>query len=110
MPRAAAEAVRRLATYCAAIALSGRPVAAIQMPLFELCKDPSLKRDEATGLPLQAMAQQYVDNLRVASAVVDTSVLTVTPDTSPLATAHVEFVTVIPLPLFLDHVVGCCRC
>ena len=42
--------------------------AAIQMPLFELCRDASLERDPATGLPLKAMAKAYVDNLRVASA------------------------------------------
>ena len=41
--------------------------AAIQMPLFELCKDSSLERDGTTGLPLKAMAAMYVDNLRVAS-------------------------------------------
>jgi hypothetical protein len=38
------------------------------MPLFELCRDDSLERDAATGLPLKAMAKQYVDNLRTASA------------------------------------------
>lgn len=38
------------------------------MPLFELCRDASLKRDSATGLPLEAMAAAYVANLRVASA------------------------------------------
>ena len=42
--------------------------AAIQMPLFELCRDTSLERHAATGLPLKAMAAQYVANLRVASA------------------------------------------
>jgi len=41
--------------------------AAIQMPLFELCKDASLERDASTGLPLKAMAKAYVANLRVAS-------------------------------------------
>ena len=38
------------------------------MPLFELCRDASLERDAATGLPLKAMATAYVANLRVASA------------------------------------------
>ena len=42
--------------------------AAVQMPLFELCRDASLERDDATGLPLKAMAAAYVANLRVASA------------------------------------------
>jgi len=42
--------------------------AAIQMPLFELCRDASLERDAATGLPLKAMAAAYVANLRTASA------------------------------------------
>ena len=42
--------------------------AAIQMPLFELCKDASLERDGATGLPLKAIAAAYVDNLQIASA------------------------------------------
>ena len=42
--------------------------AAIQMPLFDLCKDPSLERDAATGLPLKAMAEMYVANLKIASA------------------------------------------
>ena len=41
--------------------------AAIQLPLFELCRDTSLERDAATGLPLKAIAEQYVANLRVAS-------------------------------------------
>ena len=42
--------------------------AAVQMPLFELCKDASLERDGATGLPLKAIAAAYVENLKVASA------------------------------------------
>jgi fructose-bisphosphate aldolase, class I len=42
--------------------------AAIQLPLFELCRDGELARDVATGLPLIAMAAQYVANLRIASA------------------------------------------
>ena len=42
--------------------------AAVQLPLFELCKDASLERDAATGLPLKAMAAQYVANLRIASS------------------------------------------
>ena len=41
--------------------------AAVQMPLFELCRDASLEREPATGLPLKAMAAMYVDHLRVAS-------------------------------------------
>merc|ERR1711918_164912 len=41
--------------------------AAIQLPLFELCRDSALARDGATGLPLEAMAAQYVANLRIAS-------------------------------------------
>ena len=40
----------------------------MQLPLFELCKDASLERDAATGLPLKAMAAQYVANLRIASS------------------------------------------
>ena len=42
--------------------------AAIQLPLFELCRDGALARDVATGLPLTAMAAQYLANLRIASA------------------------------------------
>ena len=42
--------------------------AAIQMPLFELCKDASLERDATTGLPLKAIAAAYVENLQIASA------------------------------------------
>ncbi len=42
--------------------------AAVQLPLFELCKEPSHERDVATGLPLKAIAKAYVDNLRVAAA------------------------------------------
>ena len=38
------------------------------MPLFELCRDETLTRDPATGLPLEAMARAYVANLQVASA------------------------------------------
>merc|ERR1719482_928527 len=42
--------------------------AAVQLPLFEFCKDSNLERDAASGLPLKAMAAAYVDNLKVASA------------------------------------------
>jgi fructose-bisphosphate aldolase class I len=42
--------------------------AAVQMPLFELCKDGNLERDAASGLPLKAMAAAYVANLKIASA------------------------------------------
>ena len=42
--------------------------AAVQLPLFELCRDASLERDPATGLPLKAMAAAYVANLATASA------------------------------------------
>lgn len=42
--------------------------AALQMPLFDLCKDKSLERDAVTDLPLQAMANMYVEHLRVASS------------------------------------------
>jgi len=42
--------------------------AAIQMPLFELCKDGNLEKDSASGLPLKAMAAAYVANLKIASA------------------------------------------
>jgi hypothetical protein len=38
------------------------------MPLFQLCTDASLERHAATDLPLQAMAAQYVANLKLASA------------------------------------------
>jgi len=41
--------------------------AAVQMPLFELCRDAALERDGATGLPLKAIASQYVANLKIAS-------------------------------------------
>ena len=36
--------------------------------MYGRCKDSTLERDEATGLPLKAMAAQYVENLRIASA------------------------------------------
>ena len=39
----------------------------MQLPLFELCRDESLERDAATGLPLKAMAAQYVANLKTAA-------------------------------------------
>merc|ERR1719379_2413960 len=42
--------------------------AAVQLPLFEFCKDGNLERDAASGLPLKAMAAAYVANLKVASA------------------------------------------
>jgi len=42
--------------------------AAIQMPLFDLCLDASLERDERTGLPLRAMASKYVAHLKMASS------------------------------------------
>jgi len=42
--------------------------AAVQLPLFEFCKDANLERDADSGLPLKAMAAAYVDNLKVASA------------------------------------------
>ena len=42
--------------------------AAVQMPLFQLCRDETLERDAATGLPLKAIAAAYVANLRIASS------------------------------------------
>lgn len=57
--------------------------AAVQMPLFELCKDQSLERDAATGLPLKAMAAQYVANLRIASAAATGSLATPEVDETP---------------------------
>lgn len=42
--------------------------AAIQMPLFDLCKDAALEKDAASGLPLKAMAAMYVEHLRIASS------------------------------------------
>jgi fructose-bisphosphate aldolase class I len=42
--------------------------AAVQLPLFELCRDAALERDAASGLPLAAMAAAYVTNLKIASA------------------------------------------
>ena len=42
--------------------------AAVQLPLFELCRDATLERDAATGLPLKAMAAAYVANLKIASS------------------------------------------
>lgn len=42
--------------------------AAVQMPLFELCRDQSLERDAATALPLKSMAAQYVANLGKAAS------------------------------------------
>merc|ERR1711881_463360 len=41
--------------------------AAIQVPLFDLCKDSTLARDEATDLPLKAMAKKYVEHLKIAA-------------------------------------------
>jgi fructose-bisphosphate aldolase class I len=42
--------------------------AAIQMPLFDLCKDSSLEKDAASGLPVKAMSQTYVAHLKIASS------------------------------------------
>jgi hypothetical protein len=50
-----------------------------------------------------ANANVVSDHLRVASAVVDSSVLDVDVDHYPMATAQVEVVTVIPLPIYLTH-------
>lgn len=41
------------------------------------------------------------DHLRVAAAIVDSTVLNVDPDYVPIAKAQLDFVTVIPLPLIL---------
>lgn len=41
--------------------------------------------------------------LRVAAALLDTAVLTVTPDEDPIAKAQIEFVTIIPAPLFVSY-------
>jgi len=58
--------------------------AAVQLPLFELCRDASLEKDAATGLPLKAMAAGYVANLAVASAAARGSLGNVAPvDTTP---------------------------
>jgi len=54
-------------------------------------------------LKLWALANVVSDHLRVTGALIDTTVLTVTPDSLPVATARMEFVTVIPLPLILDY-------
>merc|ERR1719161_254350 len=56
--------------------------AAIQLPLFEFCKDPNLERDAASGLPLKAMAAAYVANLKVASAAAKGELQQ--PDAAPL--------------------------
>lgn len=61
---------------------------------FEVTFDLSLK--------LWASANVESDHLRVTGALIDTTVLTVDPDSLPIATARLEFVTVIPLPLILD--------
>jgi hypothetical protein len=61
---------------------------------FEIGFDLDLKLWAAVNVPS--------DHLRVAAALIDTSVLTVDPDSLPIATAQLEFVTVIPLPLILD--------
>lgn len=41
------------------------------------------------------------DHLRVAAAIIDSTVLNVDPDYVPIAKAQLDFVTVIPLPLIL---------
>lgn len=41
---------------------------AIQMPLFDVCKDPTLERDPSNGLPLKAMSKMYADHLKIASS------------------------------------------
>ena len=56
--------------------------AAVQLPLFELCRDASLEKDAATGLPLKAMAAAYVANLATASAAA-VGALGVTTEKSP---------------------------
>lgn len=45
------------------------------------------------------------DHLRLSSALLETSVLSVDAGASPLADALLEFVTIIPLPLFLSGAV-----
>jgi len=42
------------------------------------------------------------NHLRVASALLESTVLSVNPGANPMATAQLEFVTVIPLPTVLD--------
>lgn len=42
--------------------------AAVQMPLFDLCKDATLERDSVSGLPLKAMAEGYIENLKIAAS------------------------------------------
>jgi hypothetical protein len=54
-------------------------------------------------LKLWASANVVSDHLRIASALIETSVLEVTPDQYPIAKARFEFVTVIPAPLILDY-------
>jgi hypothetical protein len=53
-------------------------------------------------LKLWASTEVVSDHLRVASALIDSSVLTVTPDELPLGKAQLGLVTVIPSPLILD--------
>jgi hypothetical protein len=60
---------------------------------FEVCFDLELKLWSATEV--------LSDHLRLASAVIDSSVLEVDTDVHPLADAQLELVTVIPLPLWL---------
>jgi fructose-bisphosphate aldolase class I len=42
--------------------------AAVQLPLFELCRDSALARDPISNLPLDAMAVLYVKHRAIASA------------------------------------------
>jgi len=62
---------------------------------FEICFNLIVK--------LWANTNVISDHLRVASAVIESSVLTVDVDNYPIATAQLELVTVIPLPLHLSE-------
>ena len=55
------------------------------------------------GLKIFASANVKSDHLRVASALIETSVLEVDPDSFPIAKARLEFVTLISWSLVLDY-------
>lgn len=54
-------------------------------------------------LELWGLVDIKSNELRVASALLESSVFSVNPDANPIATAELEFVTVIPLPTILNN-------
>ena len=64
---------------------------------FEVCFD--------TATSLWASVRVASDHLRLTSALLESSVLAVDVDANPIADAQLEFVTTIPLPLYLSEAV-----